>query len=76
MGLLIGALILGFIIPDPYPPSSIPRNVEPNFQLMAEAWNAIEKHFVDRPNIKRLTMTYGAIWAWWIPWETPGTAAF
>ncbi len=61
LGMLIGALLHNLILPDPYPPADIPRDAAPNFKLMAEAWNAIEQHYVDRPNVKPLNMTYGAI---------------
>jgi carboxyl-terminal processing protease len=42
-------------------PSNIPANADANFQLMAEAWNTIENHYVDQPAINAQLMTYGAI---------------
>ncbi len=43
------------------PPSTVPPRAEPNFRLMAEAWNAIERIYVDRKAIDPKKMTYGAI---------------
>jgi carboxyl-terminal processing protease len=43
------------------PSSKVPRNAKSDFGLMAEAWNTIEKFYVDRPAIKPSDMTYGAI---------------
>jgi carboxyl-terminal processing protease len=43
------------------PPSNIPVGADANFQLMAEAWNTIENHYVDQPAINPQLMTYGAI---------------
>ncbi len=61
MGLLIGAFLHSSILPDPYPSKAIPRGADQNFQLMAEAWNAIDQHYVDRSVVKPQTLTYGAI---------------
>ena len=61
VGLLLGALLHNYILPDPYPPADIPRDAAPNFKLMAEAWNAIEQYYVDRPSVQPRNMTYGAI---------------
>ncbi len=43
------------------PPANIPTGADSNFHLMAEAWNTIEKNYVDQPAIKPQLMTYGAI---------------
>jgi carboxyl-terminal processing protease len=43
------------------PPANIPAGADADFQLMAEAWNTIEQHYVDQPAIKPQLMTYGAI---------------
>ncbi len=61
MGIFIGALLHSSILPDPYPSTSIPKKAAPDFSLIAEAWNAINSYYVDRPSIQPRTMTYGAI---------------
>ncbi len=61
VGILIGAFLHAYILPDPYPSKAIPPEAMQNFQLMAEAWNAIEQHYVDRSAVKPRIMTYGAI---------------
>ena len=43
------------------PSDKIPAAAKDDFGLMAEAWNTINAHYVDRPAIKSNTMTYGAI---------------
>ena len=43
------------------PPNTVPPDVEPNFRLMAEAWNTIQRIYVDRKAINPKLMTYGAI---------------
>lgn len=45
------------LTPDP----SIPTNAQQNFGLMAEAWNTIQKEYVDQSAVKPQNMTYGAI---------------
>jgi carboxyl-terminal processing protease len=45
----------------PSPSGKIPADAKSNFSLMAEAWNAIQAHYVDRPAVKPTAMTYGAI---------------
>jgi carboxyl-terminal processing protease len=60
-GVLIGALLHNYILPDPYPTTSISREATPSFNLIAEAWNAIEEQYVDRPSVRPRNMTYGAI---------------
>jgi carboxyl-terminal processing protease len=45
------------LTPDP----SIPANAQQNFGLMAEAWNTIQKDYVDKSAINANNMTYGAI---------------
>jgi carboxyl-terminal processing protease len=39
----------------------VPRNVEPQFRLMAEAWNTIQKVYVDRNALIPDDLAYGAI---------------
>jgi carboxyl-terminal processing protease len=60
-GILIGAMFHQYLLPDPYPSTAVPREAASNFKLMTEAWNAIEQHYVDRPSVRPLNMTYGAI---------------
>jgi len=45
------------LTPDP----SIPANAQQSFGLMAEAWNTIQKDYVDKSAINTNNMTYGAI---------------
>jgi carboxyl-terminal processing protease len=42
-------------------PKTIPPEAEPNFKLMAEAWNTIQKFYVNRKALKPEVLTYGAI---------------
>jgi carboxyl-terminal processing protease len=45
-----------------YTPSrEIPSDAKSDFALMAEAWNTIQKYYVDRSAVKAKTLTYGAI---------------
>lgn len=43
------------------PSEKIPADAKSDFGLMAEAWNAIQAHYVDRPAVKPTAMAYGAI---------------
>jgi carboxyl-terminal processing protease len=61
MGIFLGALLHNYILADPYPSKTIPKEAVPDFNLMAEAWNAINSHYVDRQSIQPHAMTYGAI---------------
>jgi carboxyl-terminal processing protease len=60
-------VLLGFIIPAgcyllaSRPSDSIPSDAMPDFRLMAEAWNTIERVYVDRASVKPKQMIYGAI---------------
>lgn len=45
----------------PTPSETIPANAKPDFYLMAEAWNTIERVYVDRAAVKPEKMLYGAI---------------
>lgn len=59
---LTGAGLLNYHVLSSYVPSKkIPSEAEDDFHLMAEAWNAIEKVYVDRSAVKPQAMTYGAI---------------
>ena len=43
------------------PPSRIPSDAESEFALMAEAWNAIQAHYVDRSAVNPQALAYGSI---------------
>ncbi len=43
------------------PSESIPADPTPDLRLVAEAWNTIERVYVDRAAVKPKQMTYGAI---------------
>ncbi len=59
---LIGGAVLGCHLLMAFTPSDkIPPNAEANFKLMAEAWNTIERVYVDRKAINSQHITYGAI---------------
>ena len=59
---LIGTLFMSFQVLRVSPPSDrIPFDAKANFALMAQAWNAIHDHYVDRASIKPIPLTYGAI---------------
>ena len=59
---LIGTLFMNFQVLRVSPPSDrIPFDAKANFALMAQAWNAIHDHYVDRASIKPIPLTYGAI---------------
>jgi len=61
VGVFLGALLHASILPDPYPSTAIPKDAAPDFNLMAEAWNAINRDYVDRSKVQPKTLTYGAI---------------
>jgi carboxyl-terminal processing protease len=58
---LIGGAIIGCHLLIAFAPDTIPPDAEPNFRLMAQAWNTIQRVYVDRNAIKPQLMTYGAI---------------
>jgi len=59
---LVGGAILGCHLLAAFTPSdTIAPNAEPNFRLMAEAWNTIERVYVNRNAVNPQLMTYGAI---------------
>ena len=55
-GLVACHLLAAFTVPNTVPPDA-----ESNFKLMAEAWNTIQRVYVDRAAMKPQLMTYGAI---------------
>jgi carboxyl-terminal processing protease len=59
---LIGTLFMRFQVLSVSPPSDrIPFDAKADFALMAQAWNTIHDHYVDRASIKPIPLTYGAI---------------
>ncbi len=60
-GVVIGVVVDRQILAGVVPPDRIPVAVAPDFRLMAEAWNLIDGHYVDRAAIKPTKMTYAAI---------------
>jgi carboxyl-terminal processing protease len=67
VSILLLSGFLGFGIPvgchffTSRPSDSISADAKPDFQLIAEAWNTIERIYVDRAAVKPKQMTYGAI---------------
>jgi len=61
LGLIGGAVLSCHLLMAFTPSDKIPPNAEANFKLMAEAWNTIERIYVDRKAINPQNMTYGAI---------------
>jgi carboxyl-terminal processing protease len=65
--LVLILMLLGVGVPagcyllDSRPSETIPDNAAPDFRLMAEAWNTIERIYVDRAAVKPKQLTYGAI---------------
>jgi len=43
------------------PAGAIPTDALPDFRLIAEAWNTVEAHYVDRQDVVPQRLTYGAI---------------
>jgi len=58
---LMAGLIACNLLSTYRPSGTIPPNAEPNFQLIAEAWNTIQRIYVDRKAVNPKHMTYGAI---------------
>ncbi len=61
LGLIGGAILSCHLLMAFTPSNKIPPDAEANFNLMAEAWNSIERVYVDRKAISPQHMTYGAI---------------
>jgi carboxyl-terminal processing protease len=57
VGLIIGCQWLGAFTPS----DKIPEEAESNFRLIAEAWNTVQRFYVDRKAVDPQPMTYGAI---------------
>jgi carboxyl-terminal processing protease len=61
LGLIGGAVLSCHLLMAFTPSDKIPPNAAANFKLMAEAWNTIERVYVDRRAINSQRMAYGAI---------------
>lgn len=57
LGILADRTYLAGIIPG----AMVPSSAIGDFKLMAQAWNLIDAHYVDRPAVKPQRMTYAAI---------------
>jgi carboxyl-terminal processing protease len=57
VGLIIGCRWLGAFTPS----DKIPEEAESNFRLIAQAWNTVDRFYVDRKALNPQAMTYGAI---------------
>jgi carboxyl-terminal processing protease len=60
-GLFIGSFLSHRVLSLSRPSDKIPPSAKADFGLMAEAWNAIQAHYVDRAAIIPGHLTYGAI---------------
>lgn len=61
VGLFI-ALALSRQVPSTsFPSNRIPSNARSDFGLMAEAWNVIQMHYVERSEVKSRSLAYGSI---------------
>lgn len=56
-GVVIDRLVVGYTTAA----VQVPRAAAAEFRLMAEAWNTIDRVYVDRAAIQPITMTYGAL---------------
>jgi carboxyl-terminal processing protease len=56
-GIVLDRQVLSVFVPL----SDIPSNAAPDFKLMAEAWNDIQRFYVDRTVVQPRLLTYGAI---------------
>jgi carboxyl-terminal processing protease len=60
-GLAVGILLGYGLLAVSAPPDTIPPDAASGFRLMAEAWNTIQRVYVDRSAIVPKRLTYGAI---------------
>ncbi len=60
-GGLSGVVLDRLVLQRVAPPSFIPANASPDFQLISQAWNDINKYYVDQAAADPQTLTYGAI---------------
>jgi len=59
--LLVATLCAGVALERWILMSSIPASAAGDFRLMAQAWNIIDRYYVDRPAVRHAAMTAGAI---------------
>ena len=60
-GGLTGAILMNCVGLGPFAPRGITPGMRSDFGLMAEAWNTIQRYYVDRSAIQPRALTYGAI---------------
>ncbi|MHB8454457.1 MAG: S41 family peptidase [Acidiferrobacterales bacterium] len=60
-GVVAGVAIDRQTVADIVEACTVPKNAVPDFRLMAEAWNTIQHHYVDRAAIQPRGIAYGAI---------------
>jgi carboxyl-terminal processing protease len=60
-GIFIGSFLSHRVLSLSLPSGKISPGAKADFGLIAEAWNAIQAHYVDRAGIKPRPLTYGAI---------------
>ena len=61
LGTAGGVFLDRYVLATYVPPANIPADANGDFRLMAEAWNTIERIYVDRAAIQPQELTYGAI---------------
>ncbi|MEJ2644513.1 MAG: S41 family peptidase [Gammaproteobacteria bacterium] len=61
VGFVVGIVVDRQVLADAVPTASAPATAKPDFRLLGEAWDLIEKHYVDRSAIRPQRMTYAAI---------------
>ncbi len=60
-GVGAGVMLDRQLLADAVPNADVPDSVMPEFKLIGEAWNMIDKVYVDRSAVKPRRMAYGAI---------------
>jgi carboxyl-terminal processing protease len=61
LGVSTGALSTHLSLSALFARNDLPANVKDDFQLMAEAWDIIQRHYVDQTALQPKKLTYGAI---------------
>ncbi len=61
VGIMAGIFLDRQVLTVFVPLKNIPSNATSDFRLMAEAWNTIDKFYVDRPAVKPRHLAYGSI---------------
>ena len=57
----VAAILMSCVGLGPFAPQGITPGMRSDFGLMAEAWNTIQRYYVDRSAIQPGRLTYGAI---------------